>query len=260
VTRTILTALTGLALLIGRAAAQDTPASEQAPGLFKITDVGKDAIELKGAGSTTHRPALRDLDIYDATGKKLTTEEFLKRVKVGTVVVVAADESRVDPAFLNVLKEDTVILVGVTVVLARADRPGRGWTLDLDKMKPGEAIVAGKILGADFKPDTIQLLNTGLSLRSGKDLIHIFLNLKPGQGIEGKTFEFDAEGQGGGRPAIHVHIHSTKPIGATAYTRGYAMRLEFGKEKDGMIPGKLYLCLPDDRKSWIAGSFTLTLR
>jgi hypothetical protein len=40
---------------------------------------------------------------------------------------------------------------------------------------------------------------------------------------------------------------------------GYALRLEFGADKDGRIPGKIYLCLPDDRKSWLAGSFTLQI-
>jgi hypothetical protein len=36
--------------------------------------------------------------------------------------------------------------------------------------------------------------------------------------------------------------------------------LEFGKEKDGKVPGKIYLCMPDDSKSYIAGTFTLELK
>lgn len=255
--------LTWLALLVTNAPAPERvkPPEGQPPGFFQVTEIGRDAIELEGAGGTRYRSAVSDLVIYDATEKKLGLDEFRKRVKVGSVVLVASDENAVDPAYLGVLKQDTVVLIGVKVLLAREDNPGRGWTTDLKQMQPADGPVTGRILGADFTPETIQLLNTGLSLRSGKDMIHVFLNLKPGQGIEGKSFEWNPEDpQGQGRPAVHVHIHSTKPPGVQAYATGYAMRLEFGKEKDGSVPGKLYLCLPDERKSWIAGSFTLDLR
>jgi len=263
VSLTHLACLTWLALVSSNAPGpEQVKAPEgQPPGFFQVTEIGRDTIELEGAGATRYRSALSDLVIYDATEKKLSLDEFRKRVKVGSVVLVASDENTVDPAYLGVLKQDTVVLLGVMVLLAREDNPGRGWTMDLKKMKPADGPVTGRILGADFKPEKIQLLNTGLSLRSGKDTIHMFLNLKPGQEIEGKSFEWNSEGAPGqGRPAIHIHIHSTKPLGVQAYTRGYAMRLEFGKEKDGSVPGKLYLCLPDKRKSWIAGSFTLDLR
>jgi hypothetical protein len=259
--RAYFASLTLLGILVANAPAWEPPTSDQAPGLFKVTAIDKDSIELKGAADATHRAALQDLEIYDSAGKKLKTEDLLKRVKVGSVVLVAADENKVDPSYLAVLKGDTVVLVGVAVVLARADKPGRGWTLDLDKMKPSDNPVAGKIYGADYNLDKIQLVVTGLSLWSGKDWIHMFLNLKPGEGIAGKSYLIKAEDpQGQGRPAIHFHIHSSKLKPAAVNTSGYAMRLEFGMEKDGTIPGKLYLCLPDERKSWIAGSFTLTIR
>jgi hypothetical protein len=261
--RVHLVCLTWLALALSNAPAQEPakPPKGPPPGFFQVTEIDKSIIELKGPGTTSYRSAISDLEIYDAAGKKLGLDEFRKRVKAGSVVLAASDEHNVDPAYLGVVKQDTVVLRGVTVLLARADNPGRGWTTDLKQMKSSDDPVTGRILGTDFKPEKIQLLNTGLSLRSGKDTIHVFLNLKPGQAIEGKSFEWNPEDpQGQGRPSIHVHVHSTKPLGVQAYTTGYAMRLEFGKEKDGSIPGKLYLCLPDERKSWIAGSFTLDLR
>lgn len=108
-------------------------------------------------------------------------------------------------------------------------------------------------MGADFKAERVQLAGTGLSLQSGSDSIHIFLQLKPCKSV----YEFKAEDPPRGRPAIHIHVHSTTPPGIAVHQAGYEMRLEFGKKKDGKIPGKLYLCLPDDAKSCIAGSFTL---
>jgi len=35
----------------------------------------------------------------------------------------------------------------------------------------------------------------------------------------------------------------------------YAMRLEFGKLSGSTLPGKIYLCVPDMEKSFIAGTF-----
>lgn len=261
--RSSLACLAWLAILSGVSAAQEPPklSKGQPPSVFQVAGIGKEIVVLNGAGSTSYRSTISDLEFSDAAGKKLTADEFRKRVKVGSVVLVAADENPVDRVYLTALKPDTVVVGGVIVLMARAGNPGRGWTTDLKLMKPTDDPVAGRIMGADFKPEKIELLNTGLSLRSGKDTIHMFLFLKPGQGIEGKTFEFEAkEEQVPGQPSIHFHIHSTKPLGVGSHSKGYAMRLEFGKEKDGSIPGKLYLCLPDEKKSWIAGSFTLTLR
>jgi hypothetical protein len=249
-----------LLLALHKAPAQET-SSNEAPGLFKVAAIDKDSIELNGAAGARHKAALRDVEVYDGKGNKLKTEDLLKRVKEGSVVLVAADENKVDPSFLSVLKEETIVLVGVTVVLARADRPGRGWTLDLDKMKPSDDPVAGKIRGVDYKLDRIQLVNTGLSLWSGKDWIHMFLHLRPGEAIAGKSYMIKADDpQVPGRPSIHIHLLSQKSATLPPSTAGYAMRLEFGMEKDGNIPGRLYLCLPDSRKSWIAGTFTLTIR
>jgi hypothetical protein len=126
------------------------------------------------------------------------------------------------------------------------------WTLELQKMKAPEQPLAGKVMGADFRLDRCQLVNTGLDLWSGQDWIHIFLTVRPGQNV----YEFAANnGFEPGRPAIHLHCRT----GAAVHTNGYAMRLEFGAEKNGMTPAKLYLCLPDAGRSCIAGTFTLNV-
>lgn len=249
--------LVWLALFSAAVPARDR--ETQPPVFFRVTEIGKESIGLKGPGTATHVCPIKDLESRDASGKKLSADDLRTRLKVGSVVVVASDENEIDPACLEALKEGTVVLRGVTVLLARADNPGRGWANDLEKMKASGEAVTGRVMGAEFKPDKIALVSTGLSLRSGKDTMHLFLGLKAGQGIEGKTFEFSADDEKG-VPALHYHIHSVKPLRVGSYTKGYTMRLEFGKEKDGSVPGKLYLCLPDRKKSWIAGSFALEIK
>ena len=252
-----------LALVPGGTTAQERVKVPQGePPIFcKVMMLGEKIVELSGPAGTSYKSEIGDLEFQDASGKKLSVDDVRKRVKVGSVIVVASDEKVVDPAYVAMLKPDVVVVHGVTVLVASEDHPGRGWTLDLKAMNFGDGPVDGRVMGAEFKPDKIQLLNTGLSLRTDTDMIQIFLNLKPGQGIEGKSFEWKAElKEGEAQPAIHVHINSLKPPGLQVSTKGYAMRLEFGKEKDGKIPGKIYLCLPDDKKSWVAGCFTLDLR
>jgi hypothetical protein len=155
----------------------------------------------------------------------------------------------------------------VTVLIARADNPGRGWTMDLKDMKPSDDPLSGRIVGEYFKPDTIRLDAFGLTLQSGEDIINtmqIILNhspgisnFGPGEWIEGKSFQVNSADRGPDVPTIFSPAFSKK-VG-DIYHKGYAMQLQFGKVKDGSVPGKLYLCLPDERKSWLAGSFTLNL-
>ena len=42
--------------------------------------------------------------------------------------------------------------------------------------------------------------------------------------------------------------------------QGYAMKLAFGEVLDGRIPGRIYISLPDEFRSVIAGTFTADIR
>ena len=44
------------------------------------------------------------------------------------------------------------------------------------------------------------------------------------------------------------------------FTNGYAMKIEFGSVAADKMTGKIYLCLPDVSKSFVAGSFNAEIR
>ena len=44
------------------------------------------------------------------------------------------------------------------------------------------------------------------------------------------------------------------------YSEGYAMRVEFGEAANGRMPGKIFISLPDDAKSFAGGTFTAEIR
>ncbi len=153
-------------------------------------------------------------------------------------------------------------LAQVDAELADLTRPE--WTLDLTKMKVPETPAAGKVLGEYFKVEKVRLTSVGtLELEHGRSRIVIFLPIKVGQAIERKSFEFSADDkQTGKRPSIHVHIHSEKVSRPKmqVFSSDYAMRLEFGKQQENTVPGRLYLCLDDGGRSVVAGTFTLDLK
>jgi len=144
----------------------------------------------------------------------------------------------------------------------------RGWTLDLAKMKIPDAKASGKMHGIDFVPDKVELTNGILKFRQGKEFfadveLSIFMLLSAGETVAGKSYRINSSDSatGFGNPQIHM---DWKPKGEQVPKTGfnfenYAMVLEFGKAEDGAIPGRIYVCLTDASKSYLAGTFTVAV-
>jgi hypothetical protein len=49
-------------------------------------------------------------------------------------------------------------------------------------------------------------------------------------------------------------------IKTRTYMREYTMKLEFGTAKDGKIPGKIHLRLPDEAGSFVVGTFEAEIK
>ncbi len=150
---------------------------------------------------------------------------------------------------------------------AGADAGPAGWTLDVSKMSVPDVPAAGRIHGVNFKPDRIQLENGILTLRQGKEFFAdleftIFLFLPKGESLPGKTFRVNKETEFG-IPHVHVAWMPEQKLGTvphtTTFTNKYAMILEFGPLQNGTIPGKIYLCVPDESKSFVAGTFSVAM-
>ncbi|HEV3261060.1 MAG TPA: hypothetical protein VG013_29685 [Gemmataceae bacterium] len=140
-----------------------------------------------------------------------------------------------------------------------------GWTLDTGQMRIPEAQASGTVHGRPFRLDKATLANGVFTLLQGKGFdpdvaVQLFLFLKPGETPEGKTFNI-ATTTAFGSP--HVHL-ACKEAGKMipemeTFMDKYAMKLEFGKASEEHLPGKIYLCLPDDAHSWVAGTFDTEL-
>jgi hypothetical protein len=139
------------------------------------------------------------------------------------------------------------------------------WTLDSSKTVLPESVAAGRIHGSGFKCERAVLQGGTLNLRQGKsgpaDLgmsIHLFA--QQGEELSGKLVEISAD-RSPPLPRVVLRWKDEQDKVVTQnVNRGYTLKLAFGEAADGRIPGKIYIGLPDDTKSFVAGAFNAEIR
>ncbi|EMI15467.1 hypothetical protein RMSM_07609 [Rhodopirellula maiorica SM1] len=139
-----------------------------------------------------------------------------------------------------------------------------GWTLDLTEVeipsRPASGVAAGS--PTTINKATIRDGILHLAHREGNDDLHewiIFTFLDEGEKPDGKTFDINPNS---GFSSPHVHFRNATAEGgldSDVFMSEYAMKLEFGQATGGKLPGKIYLCLPDAKKSLLRGTFTATI-
>jgi len=140
------------------------------------------------------------------------------------------------------------------------------WRTDLTNAEIPEDSAEGMINGMPFAVDESVIQNGVLSLRQGVDVpaemeFLIPLSLKQGESAEGKTYKVSrAASSGVPRVQMKWLDEETEAIKTETFTRDYAMRLEFGTLEDERISGKIYLCVPDEAKSYVAGVFSAEVK
>jgi DNA-directed RNA polymerase subunit RPC12/RpoP len=134
------------------------------------------------------------------------------------------------------------------------------WKLELDGVVLADAPATGRLNGKEFTNQRATLLGGSLSLRQGSQWppelgVVIGLHALRSADLAGKTIGVATNLPS--PPKIVLRWKDAQQQSATRnFNDGYALRIEFGPLTDGKLPGKIYLCLPDEQKSYVAGSFT----
>ncbi len=143
--------------------------------------------------------------------------------------------------------------------------PRVGWSMNLSHVTTPVTPASGKIHGEAFVVESAKVENNILTLRQGKDFlpdraVTIFMFLKKGEALEGRTFNI-ATDHGFGAPHIHMKWRDGgKKVPETKiFMKEYALRLQFKEKENGALPGSIFLSLPDDSKSFVAGTFLAQL-
>ncbi len=139
------------------------------------------------------------------------------------------------------------------------------WTLELTDASLPETSAAGSIHGNGFSCERATLQGGVLTLRQGKgsppDLaisIHFFA--QQGEELSGKTVEINPDRQPP-LPKVVLRWKGDDDKGVSrTYSGGYAMRVEFGDAANTRIPGRIYIALPDESKSFVGGTFVAEIR
>jgi hypothetical protein len=139
------------------------------------------------------------------------------------------------------------------------------WSLDLTALTIPDEPASGKIHGSGFFGEKVTLQGGNLTFRQGKvwppDLgLSVQLFAQQAEELSGKSVEISPDRA---PPVPKVTLRwkdaSAKPANRTIPS-GYALKVSFGQAANGRIPGKIYVCLPDDVKSFVAGNFEAEIR
>lgn len=133
-----------------------------------------------------------------------------------------------------------------------------GWTLNLAEAVIPDKPATGRLAGKGFVQDRATFRGAVLSLRQGEGwppdagVSITFFSDK----VAGMTLEVPPDRP---PPAPRVTVRwrdeQSQPTNVTLRT-GYALKVTFGEIREGQLPGKIFLAFPDDRHSYIAGTFT----
>ena len=138
------------------------------------------------------------------------------------------------------------------------------WTLNLADRTFPEARAAGRINGRSFAMEKATVTGGALTLRHGTRTpaemsvtIHLFA--KQGEDLAGQSINLDVSRTNAPKVTVRWKDEQLQPATQT-YRTGYALKIEFDPVAGGTLPGKIYLCLPDDAKSCVAGTFAAEIR
>lgn len=147
---------------------------------------------------------------------------------------------------------------------AAASEPDTNWTLKLAGQSIPDAPVAGRINGQLFALSRATVQGGTLTFRQGAtwppDLgvtVHLFAN--QGEELAGKAVNIEPTRTNAPRLTLRWKDDQGKAVNRTI-RQGYALRVEFGAVKNGRLPGRIYLCVPDAPHSWVAGTFAAEIR
>src|SRR5581483_9341222 len=185
--------------------------------------------------------------------------EVRNEMKTNPVVIVETTSNAEETASPEPAPEPTAVDNNTTIPAVTTAAPANdgNWTTDPDKMVIPDHTVDGIFHGNNFLFRRAFFRGAGLKIVSANRASLEIHNL--GNTIDGKSFNVQIKDPANAIP----HLVMTWPEGAleptAVVTRGYAMKLEFGPVTNGKTAGKIYICLPDNSKSWLAGTFDVEI-
>jgi DNA-directed RNA polymerase subunit RPC12/RpoP len=134
------------------------------------------------------------------------------------------------------------------------------WTLSLAEAMIPDTPAAGRVHGRDFLSQRVTLQGGKLDLRQGAAGLTIQLFAKQGEDLAGQCINIESSRTNSPKVTLRWKDAEEEKAKTKNLRSGYALRLEFGRVTGKRLPGRIYLCTPDEAKSYVAGTFTAEIR
>jgi hypothetical protein len=137
------------------------------------------------------------------------------------------------------------------------------WTLDLSRSGFPAETAFGRIHGEDFVCDRAVLQGGTLNLRMGREWppdlgLSVYLYARQPEELSGKSAQVSTNSIRS--PRLVLRWKEDGRNRTKTFTNGFALKLEFGALNGNRMPGKIYLCLPDESQTCVAGVFNAEIR
>ncbi len=138
------------------------------------------------------------------------------------------------------------------------------WTLNLAERSFPESVAAGRVNARSFTLERATVQAGTLTFRHQsrtEEEMSVTINLfaKQGEELAGQNVNVDASWTNAPKVTLRWKDEQQQPLSHT-YRKGYALKMQFGAVTNGILPGQVYLCVPDDQKSCLAGVFEAEIR
>jgi hypothetical protein len=132
-----------------------------------------------------------------------------------------------------------------------------GWTSDISTASFPDHPAGGKLRGIDFAIKSAIFRNGDLRLNSANGMVVDCFRLAAS--IEGRSYvvRFDDNNMAG--PHVRLTWNGQGAVQTATYSKGYGLKLQFDQATNRTVSAKIYLCLPDDLKSCVAGTLQVRL-
>lgn len=138
------------------------------------------------------------------------------------------------------------------------------WSLSLTNVEIPDEVAKGAIHGSGFVCERATLQGGSLSLRQGKNwppdlAVNIVFFAKLGEELSQKTIEITPD-RAPPIPKVSIRWKEGQKGMFQNIPPGYALKIVFGEAANGRMPGRLYIALPDEEKSFVAGTFDAVIQ
>lgn len=137
------------------------------------------------------------------------------------------------------------------------------WRLDLQGIEPPDAPAAGRIHGEFVTCNRNSLTGGALrfrqAIRGAPELsVTVYFFTQNPDDLRGKSLRVTTSNSLA--PKVMIRWKEDGETKSQSYTNGYALAAEFGDIIGNQLPGKIYLCLPDELQTRVAGTFNAEIR